>query len=131
MMLKTKKPLTESAQKTKKVYEYVLECIDVEGTEEEKITKFFESFKSEYSFNILVYKNIQRTIEEYLKGLPSVIDMAFYNYEIIELLIQWGFLTSKSTEKKTNTEIDLYWHRLAGALTILGGRYGLTDKFIK
>lgn len=109
----------------KAVYDYVLNAIDFDGTEKEKLNFFWETFKSEYGYaeNFKRYGTMQKTVEEWLKGLPSAVNIDFTYYDIEKLLREWGYLKDNSTPKKVEKEVDFYWHRCAGALLILLNKY--------
>ena len=108
---------------TKAVRNYVVSVIDFEGTPTEKLQFFFDTFKSEYRHEIArSCGTMQKPLESYLRGLPSTINHAFANHEIIELLSEWGYLYDQSTEER---DLDQYWERIARALVFVARAEGV------
>lgn len=119
--------MTMTAKNTaapKAVRAYVLSVIDFEGTDKEKLQYFFETFRSEYGHE-LARLGAQKAVEEYLRGLPSTINHAFANHEIIDLLVDWGYVNAITTPGQECRELEQYWTRLAGALVIMANRHGV------
>lgn len=108
-----------------KIKIYVLSAIDFEpvdgkefNTEEEKITELMSRFKSEYWYpaNQQRYGTMTKAMAEWLRSLPSEINIAFYYNEIDSLLVQWGYMKECSRDSTIDRERDNYWLYLAGAL---------------
>ena len=99
-------------------YEGVLEDSD----NETKIKGLFDAFYNEYGSQV-ERVGLQNAIREWLMGLPSVIDMHYYNYEISELAIEWGMITKRSKEETKDKALDMYWNVLAYGLIVLGNKY--------
>lgn len=119
--------MTMAAKNTsapKEVRAYVLSVIECEGEEREKLEFFFSTFRSEYGYE-LVRLGPQRAVSEYLRGLPSCINHAFANHEILDLLTAWGYVNADSTPAKECWEIEQYWTRLAGALVMMANKRGV------
>lgn len=119
--------MTMTAKNTsapKEVRAYVLSVIDFEGTDKEKLQYFFETFRSEYGHE-LARLGAQKAVEEYLRGLPSTINHAFANHEILDLLVDWGYVNAITTPSKEAFEMDQYWTRLAGSLVMMANRHGV------
>jgi hypothetical protein len=95
---------TNSTQFKKQVFNYILDCIDLENytrigyTHEGKVNRVYEIFKDEYYHNIKYYKNEQELFESYLSGLPSCINIDFENHEILKLAKIWGSIPEDATE---------------------------------
>lgn len=117
---------TKNTAATRYVREYVLSVIDFEGTESEKLKFFFDTLQSEYGHEVSRL-GMQRAITEYLRGLPSSINHAFMNHEIIDLLTDWGYINFHTTAGQEEWELEQYWVRLAGSLVILGRKYGVIE----
>lgn len=119
--------MTMTAKNTsapKEVRTYVLSVIDFEGTDKEKLEFFFSTFRSEYGHE-LARLGPQKAVCEYLRGLPSTINHAFANHEILDLLIDWGYVNAITTPSKEAFEMDQYWTRLAGSLVMLANKNGV------
>lgn len=80
------------------VYDY--EGTELEATDKECVKYFFDCFESEFNFeyNRRRYPNLQNRINEYLKGLPSCIRIAFENYKIAEIGKSWGYCKNERKE---------------------------------
>lgn len=119
--------MTMTAKNTKAAKEvraYAVSVIDFEGTDAEKLQYFFQTFRREYGHE-LRRLGAQKAVEGYLRGLPSTINHAFANHEILDLLVDWGYVNAITTPSKELWEIDHYWTRLAGALVIMAGKKGV------
>lgn len=116
---------TKNTAATKAVRTYVVSVIDFEGTPAEKLQFFFDTFKSEYSHEIARSGAMQKPLEDYLRGLPSTINHAYANHEIIGLLSEWGYLSDRSTEAQEYRELDQYWARIAGSLVFAARSEGV------
>jgi len=90
-------------------------------TEKEKLQFLYDTFIAEYGWHIKRY-GMQKALCEWLQGLPSAINIAFYNHDIIALAKQWGSLPENATERQEDKIIDRYfvfmavrilnlWHR--------------------
>ncbi|QHJ84490.1 MAG: hypothetical protein [Caudoviricetes sp.] len=102
-------------------YEGVLEDSD-NGT---KIKELFDAFYNEYDWQVKRI-GLQNAISEWLRGLPSVIDVDYYNDEILKLAIHWGMITERSKEETKDKALDMYWNVLAYGLIVLGNKYKAT-----
>jgi len=100
------------------VKNYIISNINAEGydkkvsTDKEKLQFVYDCFLSEfwYDNNRARYGNNEYNgFSEYLKGLPSCIDIDFENYRILELAKKWG---SYNTEGKTEKQIERYEDRI-------------------
>jgi len=75
-----------------------------------KISQLYDVFEDEYGWAIKRMGE-KKAIIEWLQGLPSVLDIPFYYYDISNLLYAIGFDEVKEME---DTEIgDLYYDLLA------------------
>lgn len=88
-------------------YAYILDAIDFEGSDKEKVAYFFECFNKEYNYdyNKRCCPNLQARIAEYIKGLPSCIGIAFTNYDIEQIGIVWG----NCKEGRNNSRFIANW----------------------
>jgi len=72
---------------------FLIDAIDSEGyeyqptTDREKISFVIDCYNSEYNhaYNVKRYPNEQIRFANWLSGLPSVLNIPFYPYEILEL----------------------------------------------
>lgn len=94
----------------------------------DKIKTLYNIFKQEYGFMIERVGEVN-AFKEWLQGLPSVLTVPFYNYDIINNAREAGLLTSTSDdwykEKDEDSFLDRYWIRLAQAF------FNLKDNFKK
>ena len=73
-------------------------------TPSEKMAFLWDCFNKEYNYqnNVLRYPNIKTRFANWLSGLPSVIDLPFTNYEILETskkLLETDNLTAIQEDK--------------------------------
>ena len=101
---------------TKNYQDYILSTItedyngDLIKTDEEKINYLFHRFYNEYEWHIKQYGK-QRAMTEWLSGLA--IDIAFTNYDIVELAIKMGSINEVPTEKEKDQIVDNYFNFMA------------------
>lgn len=78
---------------------YILECISDEhiqfGCDRDKVNFVWSCFETESNPRIT---NTQQRMATWFSGLPSCINIAFHNDEILELATKWG--SDVSTDKK-------------------------------
>jgi hypothetical protein len=91
---------------------YVLDHLEGEN-DASKINKFWQTYYDEwYCHNhTLLYPNEQDRVAEYLRALPSGVNFAWTNHEILQQLASWGYDTSD--EKKAERMLDRWWNVLA------------------
>lgn len=82
------------------VNNYILSCIDYEGTNAEKLIYVLECFKNEYDceYNRKVFPNVQRRLSEWLQGLPSAFSVEYHYCDILVLSRAWGYIRENATE---------------------------------
>jgi len=83
----------------------------------DKIKTLYNIFKKEYVHNNNKHLNEVYLFSEWLRGLPSVLTVPFYNGEILENALLNGF--NLSTEDKEDKFLNDYWLNLAGAFFTL------------
>lgn len=101
-------------------FEYLFDCIDTEqigesSTDKEKVDFVFKTFETEYGnpYNKRIYPNECERLAQYLRGLPSCVNIAFTNYDIIQIGKSWGFCkTSKAETKFIENWFDMCAFRL-------------------
>ena len=99
---------------------YLFDCIDTEqigenATDKEKINFVFKTFEDEYGnpYNKRIYPNECERLAQYLRGLPSCVNVAFADYDIIQIGKSWGFCkTSKAEDKFVENCFDVCAFRL-------------------
>lgn len=112
----------------------LIDCIDLRGydmkanTPIEKIRAVEKIFYTEYGYLINRIGKL-KALEEWLRGLPSVITIPFYNVEIIEIAKKWGSLKMNATEKQEDKILINYWRYMANQLLQLFNKKKLSDKF--
>ena len=101
------------------VKQYIIDCIDNSGYGGEylggdhlKIKFLRDTFYSEYGWAV-ERMGEQNALKEWFSGLPSSCNIAFMNYEIIQIGIKWGSLAADSTEKQQDKVIDNWFNLLA------------------
>lgn len=83
-------------------YAYILDSIDFEGSDIEKVKFFFDSFNAERNsaYDKRCFPNLQDRIANYIQGLPTCIGISFSDYDIIQIGKSWGYCnTDKQAEK--------------------------------
>lgn len=107
-----------------KACRYIIDSIDGEAynveltTDTEKLQFLYDTFKNEYGYAIERYGQV-RAFTEWLQGLPTAINLDFYNDEIIELAKLWGSLPENATEKQEQKIIANYYNFMANKAFIL------------
>jgi hypothetical protein len=103
----------------------LLKTIDGDGydsepkTEREKREFLRETFESEYGWSI---ERIGRhnSIKEWAQGLPTAVHFPFNNYDIVQLGIEYGYLSEQSSEREQDKYISTYWDQyLPSTLDVL------------
>ena len=96
-----------------KQFAYILDSIDHEGSDREKVAYFFACFAKEFDFdyNRRRWPNMAERIGEYLQGLPSCCSIAFSNWAIEKQGREWGYCGD--AEKAARFIAD--WWRVMGA----------------
>lgn len=101
-------------------FEYLFDCINTEqigenATDKEKIDFVFKTFEDEYGnpYNKRTYPNECERLSQYLRGLPSCVNVAFADYDIIQIGKSWGFCkTSKAEDNFVEKWFDVCAFRL-------------------
>ena len=122
-------PLSEQRANYEK---YILENIDNSGydnekeltTPKQKLQFLQDTFKQEYGFQI-ARTGEQKARADWLSGLPSSINIPFYNNEILALAKKMGSLRANPTEKQEQQVIDGYWNYMSNQIERLNNKYGV------
>lgn len=83
----------------------------------DKINKVLELFKSEYIHLYNVNRPLKTNLKDWLQGLPTLLSVPFYNFDILEDAKKVGFILN--TEAKEDKFLHEYWLNLADALITL------------
>ena len=97
------------------VFNYILGCIEHEGTNEEKLKEVLNAFNSEFNFeqNKRRYPNLQTRFAEWLQGAPSLFEIEYWNEGIIKLAKEWQSIPQDATEKQEQKILDNYYNFMA------------------
>lgn len=97
------------------VFNYILGCIEHEGTNEEKLKEVLNAFNSEFNFeqNKKRYPNLQTRFAEWLQGAPSLFEIEYWNDGIINLAKEWQSIPQDATEKQEQKILDNYYNFMA------------------
>jgi len=90
--------------------QYILDCID---TDKDKINYLRTHYMNDYAFNEARYGTRKRTIEEWLRGLPSCINIEYDNFNIEKLYIKVGILKGDESAAYVESKVDKYWVKVA------------------
>ena len=80
--------------------------------DDQKLDYLINVFKKESNFNNQ-RESFQSAFSYWLSGFPSVIDLPFYNGEIIELAVEMGSLDKNHTEQQAEKIYSNYWNFMA------------------
>lgn len=84
---------------------------------------FFECFNKEFNYiqNKKKFPNLQKRIEDYLRGLPSCISIEFWNDEIAKIGKTWGFC---QTKRKESDFVNNWWGMIAYRIIQIANKVG-------
>ena len=89
-------------------------------TRGERVDWLFKTFEAEYVHGHNKYQNRQTLMAEWLQGLPSAIDIPFYNVEILHLAENMGSwarppqgTSPEAIEKAEGIILENYWTFMA------------------
>lgn len=94
-----------------------------QSTDAQKIQHVINAINSEalYPDNLRRYGSVQNCIANWLMGLPSVINIPFMNWEILELAREWGY--NVSTPGREDKFLADYWPATAMAIIKAARKY--------
>ena len=100
---------------------YILDNVTADGydveepiTVREKIDFLKNTFYSEYGWYVeRVNGNEVRALDEWLRGVPSAVNVAIWNSDILDLAVSWGSLPEDYSEKQAEKILENYWNLLA------------------
>lgn len=93
--------------------------IDNDGYLYDKIKTVYNIFKSEYGHEVIRQGSEVKAFKEWLTGLPSVLTVPFYNYDILNIGYINGLIKADATEEEEDKFLDEYWIKLANAFFTL------------
>lgn len=110
---------TNSTQFKKQVFNYILTSIDtmywnvtVEN-QKELVDFVYNIFKDEQAHNIKYFGNEKLAFANYLAGLPSIINIDYENYKILEIAKSWGSIPENATEKQEEKILSNWFNFIA------------------
>ncbi len=125
----TRKSLARNGTHFNKVmHEYVLESITNDGYSsiplkgnKEKMVFLAETFRAEYGYQAKRL-GLQKACEEWARGLPSILDVVFYDYDICNLAVERGVMFSSAPDDTREAIVADYWTLLGLKLALLIGK---------
>jgi len=105
-----------------KINKYILDTIDAAGYEDvvltddkSKVNFVMSEFEAiaNYPDNIKRLPNEIDRFADWLAGLPSIINIDFENYRIIEIAKEWGSLSSNPTSGQQNKIIGNWFNYIS------------------
>jgi len=84
----------------------------------DKIKTTYNIFKSEYSHEIARRGEI-KAFEEWLRGLPTVLSVPFYKYDILNIAYIHDLIKVNATEEEEDKFLSEYFLRLSRAFFTL------------
>lgn len=121
----------KNAKLDKLAKQYIIDSIDTSAyevtcnTEKEKLEFVAKCFQSEYlcKNTLLRDKSYQNCIAQWFMGLPSVINIDFENYKIIEIAKKWGSIPENATEKQEDKIINNWFLFISAKFIQLLNKY--------
>ena len=106
---------------------HIIDSIQSEGynvqeprTNKAKLQFLHNTFKLEFGdWHISATKSYDKSLSEWIAGLPSAFDIEYINDDIIKLGIKFGALTDQSTDTQCSKYINNWFHMIATKTTQL------------
>ena len=97
--------------KNEQIRQYILDCIELEGSAGEKLQSVLTAFDSEYNYrnNKIIYPNFRNRFSGYLQGLPSSMSVAYTYCDILDFARQIGSLKENATEEQEDKILSNWW----------------------
>lgn len=127
--------MSKSSELDQKVKQYILDCIDLECYGEKatsaqdaalKVVGFVMN-EADRPYNRKKLVSDQAIIADHIAGLPSYLNVAFTNYEIIQLAIKWGSISKNASEKEYQKILDNYFNLIASKLLQISRGYNVKN----
>lgn len=98
--------------KNEQIRQYILDCIELEGSAKEKLQSVLAAFDIEYNYrnNKIIYPNFRTRFSEYLKCLPSSMGVAYDYCDILDLARKIGSLKENATEEQEDKILSNWWN---------------------
>ncbi len=125
---------TKTLTRKQALKNYILNNIDTTGhnvptptTDKEKIKFLIDTFRSEY-----VYKGIsnQYVFANWLRGLPSVIELPIYYYDIEQQGKEFNFIKENQSRKVIDNFTQNYYNLVYICVLELANKYDLQNLLI-
>lgn len=109
----------------KKLQEYILSTIDGDiydkelKTKTQKVRFVMDCFKSEYlhSNNRNQYRsNPSKVLGEWLSGLPSSVNVVFYNYDILNIAVLLDLIPVNANEEEEDKFLNGWFELIASEI---------------
>ena len=113
--------MSKSSELDRKVKAYIIDAIDCEyvetktGLSVDAIAALKRTFYAEYGWNV-EQQGEQKALAEWLQGLPSAINIDFYNHDILKLAVKWGSIPENATEKQEDKIINNWFNFIANKI---------------
>lgn len=115
--------------------QYILDSIDLACYDEKAETAQDAAIKiigfimneADNPFNRKKLKTDQAIIADHIAGLPSYLNIAFSNYDILQLAENWGSLSVNATEKEQQKILDNYFNFIAAKLLQISRGYNVKN----
>lgn len=124
-----KQGYTNTNEFRERMKRYFLENMDFTGyrqnpkTDEEKFRALFEIYYSEVGSHSEKQKSRQYALAEWLSGVPSIVSIPVYNWDVIALAQYLGTLPIGATEKEEDRIIENYYPFMGLKLLQIFDRY--------
>ena len=108
------------------VKQYIVDAIDLEcyddsaSNPQEAAQKVIGYIRKE---SVNLGTSFQTQVADHLAGLPSYINIAFYNNEILDLAVEWGSLDNLDNERANNKIIVNWFNFIAAKLLQIADGY--------
>ena len=110
--------MSKSSDLDKTVKQYIINAIDHDYCEAnsiepvELVRALKTAFYAEYGWRVDQVGE-SRALTDWLQGLPSAINLPFYNGDILDLAVKWGSIPENYTEKQADKILDNYFNFMA------------------
>jgi hypothetical protein len=117
-------------EKKNKYYRYIIKSINSENYDvvtkgrKEKLQFLSDTFKKEMGWNIERIGQ-GKAFEEWIMELPTVFNIVFSNYDILNLAKRLGSLSTRATDKQQNRILENYWNFITSLTFQLFRKYNI------
>ena len=98
--------------KKEQIRQYILDCIEFEGSANEKLQSVLTAFDNEFNYqnNKRIYPSLLSRFSGYLQGLPSSMSVAYNYCDILDFARQIGSLKENATEEQEDKILSNWWN---------------------